>query len=46
LESVGEIYMQWPEAYTRPDRSPLEIEWAGQDETIDLNVPEPRAPGR
>jgi hypothetical protein len=46
LESVGEIYMRWPEQYTRPDRSPLEVEWSGQEETLDLNVPEPRAPGR
>ncbi|MEX1041740.1 MAG: hypothetical protein WDZ51_13960 [Pirellulaceae bacterium] len=44
LESVGEIYMQWPAKFTQADTSPLEIEWTGGEGRIELDVPEPTTP--
>lgn len=42
VESSGEVPMVWPSEYQDPKRTPLRITWEEGEESLELEVPEPR----
>lgn len=42
LESIGPVLLEWPDEMRDPAQSPLGCEWSATDDSLDLDVPEPR----
>jgi len=42
LESVGPEPLAWPADFALPESTPLTRTWTGNDELLDLDVPEPQ----
>lgn len=45
IESVGPTPLVFPAEYNRPETTPLVIHWTGEEQMLDLELPEPM-PGR
>jgi hypothetical protein len=44
VESVGDVVFDWPPPLADPQRTPLRHDWSGEDQELDLALPEPRVP--